>query len=180
MPILKVPTYGDDEVRVFHPILEKVLNQSLMDMKLQEEFDLTYLFIAHDLSMVRHISDRVAVMYLGQIMELASYDELYNNPLHPYTVALLSAIPVADPEIEENRKQIILEGDVPSPANPPSGCPFCNRCPLAIEICHKERPNFKEVRSKHYSACHRVDESGVDLSQPSINKLSDSSSLYLK
>ena len=143
--------------------------------KLQEEFDLTYLFIAHDLSMVRHISDRVAVMYLGQIMELASYDELYKNPLHPYTVALLSAIPVADPEIEENRKQIILEGDVPSPANPPSGCPFCNRCPLAIEICHKERPNFKEIRSKHYSACHRVDESGVGTGLPSINKPSYSS-----
>ena len=143
--------------------------------KLQEEFDLTYLFIAHDLSMVRHISDRVAVMYLGQIMELASYDDLYKNPLHPYTVALLSAIPVADPEIEENRKQIILEGDVPSPANPPSGCPFCNRCPLAIEICHKERPNFLEVRPRHFSACHRVDESGTDTGLPPINKLSYSS-----
>lgn len=125
---------------------------------LQAEMNLTYLFIAHDLSVVRHISSRVAVMYLGVIVELANRDELYENTLHPYTTALLSAVPIPDPVVENKRKRIILEGDVPSPINPPSGCRFRTRCPLAQEICEKERPAFREVRKDHFVACHLVRE----------------------
>jgi oligopeptide transport system ATP-binding protein len=124
---------------------------------LQEKFGLTYLFIAHDLSMVRHIASRVAVMYLGKIMELAAREELYENPLHPYTQALLSAVPVPDPVVEEHRKRIILEGDVPSPSSPPPGCVFNTRCPLAIDICRQEIPEWRQVYPGHYVACHRVD-----------------------
>ena len=121
---------------------------------LQKELNLTYLFIAHDLSMVRHISDRIAVMYLGIIVELADRNTLYNNPTHPYSQALLSAVPFPDPFVEETRERIILEGDVPSPINPPSGCRFRTRCRYAEEICAAERPALSEVASGHYCACH--------------------------
>ncbi|GAG13760.1 unnamed protein product, partial [marine sediment metagenome] len=124
--------------------------------ELQDSLGLTYLFIAHDLSMVRHISDRTAVMYLGKIVELAEREELYNNPLHPYTQALLSAVPIPDPVAERNRQRVILEGDVPSPANPPPGCNFHPRCPIAVEICRQEEPEWREVIPDHWVACHLV------------------------
>lgn len=122
--------------------------------KLQHDMGLTYLFIAHDLAMIKYISSRVAVMYLGHIVEIASSLELYTHPLHPYTQALLSAIPIPDPRIEKARSRIVLKGDVPSPVNPPTGCVFCTRCPKAQEICHKIPPLWKEVSKGHFAACH--------------------------
>lgn len=124
--------------------------------ELQETFGLTYLFIAHDLSMVRHISDRTAVMYLGKVVELATRNELYTHPLHPYTQALLSAVPVPDPIKERKRQRIILEGNVPSPANPPKGCRFHTRCPLAVDVCKQEEPEWRDAGSSHWVACHLV------------------------
>lgn len=121
---------------------------------LQEQFNLTYLFIAHDLSVVRHISDRVAVMYLGKMVELATRDELYENPLHPYTKALLSAVPIPDPVIEKKRERIILTGDVPSPINPPSGCHFHTRCPYVMDVCKIDEPAFADQGGGHFVACH--------------------------
>jgi len=123
---------------------------------LQKQFGLTYLFIAHDLSMVRHISTRIAVMYLGILVELTGQDELYKNPLHPYTQALLSAVPIPDPVVEEKRKRILLQGEIPSPVNPPSGCRFRTRCPLAKEICAEKKPEWREASPDHWVACHMV------------------------
>jgi oligopeptide/dipeptide ABC transporter ATP-binding protein len=123
---------------------------------LRDQFDLTYLFIAHDLSVVRHLCHRVAVMYLGKIVELADCDELYGNPLHPYTRALLAAVPVPDPEVERTRVHQIVKGEVPSPMNPPSGCVFHPRCPLAVADCARVVPEFREVRPGHWVACSLV------------------------
>lgn len=126
--------------------------------ELQKELGLTYLFIAHDLSMVRYISDRVGVMYLGHMMELAKSEELYDNPIHPYTRALLSAIPIPDPDIQRSRSRIMLEGDVPSPINPKEGCRFVERCPYAIPKCRETTPQFEEIKKDHFVACHRAGE----------------------
>ncbi len=122
--------------------------------ELQDRLGLTYLFISHDLSMVRHIADRVAVMYLGQMAELAPRDALYEEPLHPYTEALLSAVPDPDPATETRRERIILRGDVPSPANPPKGCNFCTRCPKVMDVCKDVEPEFRQVRPGRFVACH--------------------------
>jgi len=123
---------------------------------LQDKFGLTYLFIAHDLSMVRHICDRVAVMYLGVMVELAERNELYENPLHPYTQALLSAVPIPDPKRDRARKRTVLKGEIPSPLKPPSGCRFHPRCPLATDICKSEVPAWREITRGHWVACHAV------------------------
>jgi oligopeptide transport system ATP-binding protein len=125
-------------------------------MRHKDELNLTYLFIAHDLSVVRHISDRVAVMYLGKIMEITRSDELYDNPLHPYTQALLSAVPIPSPQVDRQRKRILLTGDVPSPVNPPRGCHFNPRCHLASQVCREEPPELKDVGGEHWVSCHRT------------------------
>jgi len=121
---------------------------------LQERMGLTYLFISHDLSMVRHLATRVAVMYLGKVVELATRTQIYNDPRHPYTEALLSAVPEPDPSLENTRERIILKGDVPSPSNPPEGCNFCTRCPRVMDICKKEEPEFKQLDDGRFVACH--------------------------
>ena len=126
--------------------------------ELQEKLGLTYLFIAHDLLVVRHISDRIAVMYLGKMVELADADEIYNHPMHPYSKSLLSAVPIPDPKIARANQRIALSGDIPSPLNAPSGCPFRTRCPHATEQCAAEMPAFNEVKPGHFVACHRVNE----------------------
>lgn len=127
---------------------------------LQDRLGLTYLFIAHDLLVVRHISDRIAVMYLGKMVELASAEEIYNHPLHPYSKSLLSAVPLPDPKAARANKRIVLSGDIPSPLNAPSGCPFRTRCPHATEACAQSMPPFNEVEKGHFVACHRVKELG--------------------
>lgn len=126
--------------------------------ELQDKLGLTYLFIAHDLLVVRHISDRIAVMYLGRMVELADADEIYNHPLHPYSKSLLSAVPIPDPKIARENKRIVLSGDIPSPLNAPSGCPFRTRCAYATDKCAESMPEFKEVSKGHFVACHRLDE----------------------
>ena len=129
-----------------------------MFAELQEKFGLTYLFIAHDLLVVRHISDRIAVMYLGKMVELADANEIYDHPLHPYSKSLLSAVPVPDPKIARANQRIVLSGDIPSPLNAPSGCPFRTRCPYACDKCAERMPDFQEVSAGHFVACHRVGE----------------------
>ncbi|AZU61750.1 ABC transporter ATP-binding protein [Neobacillus mesonae] len=141
--------------------------------RLQREKGLTYLFIAHDLSMVKQISDRIGVMYLGHLVELTSSNELYQNPMHPYTQALLSAIPIPDPDVEDKRERIILKGEIPSPINPPSGCVFRTRCPVAMEVCGLEKPKWQEVHEQHFVACHLYDNhktSGQDYSQVAASR----------
>ncbi len=134
---------------------------------LQRDFDLTYLFIAHDLAVVRHISDRIAVMYLGKIVEVSPSDELYDNPLHPYTISLLSAVPIPDPEVERERETILLAGDLPSPANPPAACRFHTRCPFVQETrCRVDEPVLRKLEGDHWVSCHWAEEIKAGLIQP--------------
>ena len=146
----------DEPISALDVSIQSQVVNMLEDM--QQELGLTYLFIAHDLSVVRHISHRIGVMYLGTMVELAESYELNRNPLHPYTKTLLSAVPVPDPQVSKNRQRIVLEGDIPSPMNPPSGCRFHTRCPYATERCKQEVPKFKEYEKEHWVACHLLEQ----------------------
>ncbi|MDE3029754.1 MAG: ABC transporter ATP-binding protein, partial [Paracoccaceae bacterium] len=140
--------------------------------ELQARLGLTYLFISHDLSMVRHIADRVAVMYLGKVVELGPRDAIFADPLHPYTEALLSAVPEPDPSLENTRERIILTGDVPSPANPPTGCNFCTRCPKVLDICRRVEPTYREVQPGRFLACHLYDQNKTIAGSTSVTEAS--------
>ena len=144
----------DEPISALDVSIQSQIVNMLEDM--QEELGLTYLFIAHDISVVRHISDRIGVMYLGNMVELGESNEIYKNPLHPYTKTLLSAVPVPDPELSKTRQRIILEGDIPSPMNPPSGCRFHTRCPFATDICKEKVPEWREIEPEHFAACHNI------------------------
>ena len=144
----------DEAISALDVSIQAQIINLLLD--LQEKYGLTYLFIAHDLAVVRHISTRVGVMYLGRLAELATREELFDNPLHPYTKALLSAVPETDPEHERTRTRQILQGDVPSPLNPPTGCRFHTRCPIAMDVCSKVIPAWQEAKPGHLVACHAV------------------------
>jgi len=146
---------ADEPISALDVSIQAQIVNLMEDLRQDEE--LTYLFIAHDLGMVRHISDRIGVMYLGNMMELTTSDELFDEPLHPYTQALLSANPVPDPEVKNSRERIVLQGDPPSPISPPSGCRFRTRCPHAMEVCAKKVPEWKEHKDNHWVACHLYD-----------------------
>ena len=141
---------SDEAVSALDVSIQSQIINLMVDLK--NDYGLTYVFIAHDLAVVKHISDRIAVMYLGKIAELTTKKELFEEPLHPYTVSLMSAIPIPDPEVK--KKRVVLQGDVPSPLNPPSGCRFHPRCPIAKDICSKEEPPLNEIKPGHYAACH--------------------------
>lgn len=146
----------DEPISALDVSIQSQIINLLID--LQQKLGLTYLFIAHDLDIVRYISDRIAVMYLGHVMEIGDSDEVYNNALHPYSQALLSAVPIPDPDMEKQKQRIILQGDVPSPIDVPKGCPFAGRCRYAKDKCSEERPELREVKAGHQVACHFVDE----------------------
>lgn len=144
----------DEPISALDVSIQSQVVNMLEDM--QEEFGLTYLFIAHDLSVVRHISDRIGVMYLGNMVELGGSREIYGNPIHPYTKTLLSAVPIPDPKVNRQRQRIVLEGEIPSPMNPPSGCKFHTRCPFATEVCKEKSPEWREIKQGRFVACHNV------------------------